>query len=52
VASAATPSIELYRPRAAEHTVRDDHGLAAFVEQEFRDFLTCGVWSHGFALPQ
>jgi len=25
---------------------RDDgaHGLPAFVAQEFRDFLTCGVW--------
>src|SRR3989442_14029953 len=27
----------------------DGRGLPAFVEQEFRDFLTCGVWSHGFA---
>jgi hypothetical protein len=27
----------------------DDRGLPAFVEQEFRDFLTCGVWSRGFA---
>ena len=23
--------------------------LPAFVEQEFRDFLTCGVLAHGFA---
>jgi hypothetical protein len=28
---------------------RDDHGLPAFVEQESRDILTCGVWSHSFA---
>ena len=31
---------------AAEH---HEGGLPAFVEQEFRDFLTCGVWSRGFA---
>ncbi|MDO8478281.1 MAG: hypothetical protein Q7W02_19200 [Candidatus Rokubacteria bacterium] len=24
------------------------HGLPRFVEQEFREFLTCGVLSHGF----
>jgi hypothetical protein len=24
-------------------------GLPAFVEQEFRDFLSCGVWARGFA---
>ncbi len=24
-------------------------GLPAFIEQEFRDFLTCGVLAHGFA---
>jgi Transposase zinc-binding domain len=23
--------------------------LPAFVEQEFRDFLTCGILAHGFA---
>ena len=27
----------------------DGSGLPAFVEQEFRDFLTCGVLAHGFA---
>ena len=27
----------------------DGRGLPAFVEQEFRDFLTCGVWARGFA---
>ncbi len=32
--------------RAAEH---GEHGLPAFVEQEFRDFLTCGAWGRGFA---
>jgi hypothetical protein len=26
----------------------DGHGLPRFVEQEFRDFLTCGVLAHGF----
>ena len=30
---------------AAHH----DGGLPAFVEQEFRDFLSCGVWARGFA---
>ena len=25
------------------------HRLPKFVEQEFRDFLTCGVLAHGFA---
>jgi len=34
---------------AAEH---HEGGLPAFVEQEFRDFLTCGVWARGFALPE
>jgi len=24
-------------------------GLLRFVEQEFREFLTCGVLAHGFA---
>jgi hypothetical protein len=27
----------------------DGYRLPAFVEQEFRDFLTCGVLAHGFA---
>jgi hypothetical protein len=27
----------------------DGAALPAFVEQEFRDFLTCGVLEHGFA---
>ncbi|HEV2056534.1 MAG TPA: transposase zinc-binding domain-containing protein [Methylomirabilota bacterium] len=27
----------------------DGHGLPRFVEQEFREFLTCGVLAHGFA---
>src|SRR5262249_56453563 len=27
----------------------DGAALPAFVEQEFRDFLTCGVLAHGFA---
>lgn len=27
----------------------DGASLPAFVEQEFRDFLTCGVLAHGFA---
>src|SRR5262247_1296984 len=29
----------------------DGAPLPAFVEQEFRDFLTCGVLAHGFASP-
>jgi hypothetical protein len=32
---------------AAQHA--DGHRLPKFVEQEFRDFLTCGVLAHGFA---
>jgi hypothetical protein len=32
---------------AAHHA--DGHRLPKFVEQEFRDFLTCGVLAHGFA---
>jgi len=32
---------------AAERTGGD--GLPAFVEREFRDFLSCGVWARGFA---
>jgi transposase-like zinc-binding protein len=31
-----------YQPRVAEDSV-------LFVEQEFRDFLTCGALAHGFA---
>ena len=38
---------ETFRAQAA--TLREGEGLPRFVEQEFRDFLTCGVWSHGFA---
>ena len=34
-------------PAAAQHA--DGHRLPKFVEQEFRDFLTCGVLEHGFA---
>jgi hypothetical protein len=66
-ASAPAASPQLYRPRAAEHTVlhrivrehlatflrtaRAQHegGLPAFVEQEFRNFLTYGAWARGFA---
>jgi len=25
------------------------NGLPAFIEREFRDFITCGVWARGFA---
>jgi hypothetical protein len=32
---------------AAERTGGD--GLPAFIEREFRDFITCGVWARGFA---
>jgi hypothetical protein len=48
-----------YRPRDAEHgehletfletARRHANGAPDFVEQEFRDFLTCGVLAHGFA---
>ena len=31
---------------AADRTGGD--GLPAFVEREFRDFMTCGVWARGF----
>ncbi len=34
--------------REAAHRA-DGGGLPRFVEQEFRDFLTCGVLAHGFA---
>jgi hypothetical protein len=32
--------------RSAQH---GGNCLPAFVEQEFRDFMTCGVWARGFA---
>jgi hypothetical protein len=35
---------------AAERTGSD--GLPAFVEREFRDFMTCGVWPRGFAVSE
>jgi len=34
--------------REAAHRA-DGAGLPRFVEQEFREFLTCGVLAHGFA---
>ncbi|MDP3769179.1 MAG: transposase zinc-binding domain-containing protein, partial [Dehalococcoidia bacterium] len=34
--------------REAAHRA-DGAGLPQFVEQEFREFLTCGVLAHGFA---
>ena len=34
--------------REAAHRA-DGAGLPRFVEQEFRQFLTCGVLAHGFA---
>ena len=30
----------------------DGHGLPRFAEQQFRDFLTCGVLTHGFTRLQ
>ncbi len=51
-------SVADYRPCDAEHleafleTARhnaDGSPLPEFVEQEFRDFLTCGVLAHGCA---
>ncbi|MCC6848742.1 MAG: transposase [Deltaproteobacteria bacterium] len=64
-ASAPTPCLRPYRPRAAEHTVlhqvvrlhlatflrvaEEAGGVPAFVERELRQFLTCGVWAKGFA---
>jgi hypothetical protein len=38
---------ETFLDAAAQHG--DGHRLPTFVEQEFRDFLTCGVLAHGFA---
>ena len=58
-------SVGDYRPRDAEHAVlyrehldaflettrrqADGVPLPAFVEQEFYDFLTCGILAHGFS---
>ena len=39
--------LDAFLNAAAEHTVGGR--LPMFVEQEFRDFLTCGVLVHGFA---
>jgi hypothetical protein len=57
--------VRSYRPRAAEHTVlhqvvrmhlatflrtaEEAGGVPTFVEREFRQFITCGVWARGFA---
>lgn len=38
---------ETFRAQAAH--LRDGQGLPRFVEQEFRDFLTCGCLAAGFA---
>jgi hypothetical protein len=38
---------ETFRAQAA--SLRDGEGLPRFVEQEFRDFLTCGCLAAGFA---
>jgi len=64
-ATAAATCVRAYRPRAAEHTVlhrvvrthlmtflrvaENGGGVPSFVEREFRQFLQCGVWAHGFA---
>jgi hypothetical protein len=39
--------LETFLDAAAHHA--DGQRLPKFVEQEFRDFLTCGVLEHGFA---
>src|SRR2546422_9399986 len=39
--------LEAFLEAAKRHT--DGSPLPGFVEQEFRDFLTCGVLAHGFA---
>ncbi len=39
--------LETFLDAAAQHA--GGHRLPKFVEQEFRDFLTCGVLAHGFA---
>src|SRR2546428_3704519 len=39
--------LEAFLETAKRHA--DGSSLPRFVEQEFRDFLTCGVLAHGFA---
>ena len=39
------PARPAYRPRDPER------GVPRFVEQEFHQFLTCGILAHGFARP-
>src|SRR5438876_7059121 len=39
--------LETFLREAADRT--DDTGLPRFVEDEFREFLTCGVLAHGVA---
>src|SRR3989441_8347587 len=39
--------LEAFLETAKRHA--DGASLPGFVEQEFRDFLTCGVLAHGFA---
>ncbi|SRR6266852_4942550 len=39
--------LEAFLETAKRHA--DGSPLPGFVEQEFRDFLTCGVLAHGFA---
>ena|SRR6266545_2513898 len=39
--------LEAFLEMAKRHA--DGSPLPGFVEQEFRDFLTCGVLAHGFA---
>ena len=39
--------LDAFLDAAVDHT--DGSRLPKFVEQEFRDFLTCGVLTHGFA---
>src|SRR6185369_16798628 len=39
--------LEAFLREAAEQA--DGAGLPRFVEDEFRDFLTCGILAHGFA---
>lgn len=67
-ATAPPACVRAYRPRAAEHTVLhqivrthlatflraadEAGGVPSFVEREFRQFITCGVWARGFALPE
>ena len=40
--------LETFRAEIAART--DGGGLPGFVEREFREFLTCGALSRGFAL--